>query len=56
MNDKIDIKAKFLDALRGLQVETKGIVANHNETLTDQGARQIWSALKLADLQVTQRE
>ena len=57
MNGKIDVaKTKFIETLRGLSVETEGIVSNHDEALTVQGAQQIWNALKLADLQVTARE
>jgi hypothetical protein len=46
------VKKRFEDALIGLQVETKGIVTNHNENLTAQGAIEVWNALKLADLKV----
>ena len=52
MNGTLSLKQKFMQVLTGLSVETKGLVTNHNETITDQGAQQIWNALKLADLKV----
>ena len=45
-------KMAFFDALEGRDVNTVGVVANHNETLTHAGVQQIWDLLKLADLKV----
>lgn len=58
MNGKSDdaIKQAFFDALIGLSVTTKGLVADHDESLTHAGVQQIWNALKLADLHVTKSE
>ena len=55
-NEEVDLKSKFFDTLVGLSVETKGIVANHDESLSTQGVQQIWNALKLADMQVVERK
>ncbi len=52
MNGVLTVKQKFMQVVAGLNVETKGLVTNHDETITDQGAQQIWNALKLADLKV----
>ena len=54
MNDKApdDAKQAFFATLEGLAVTTKGMVADHDETLTRAGVQQIWNALKLADLKV----
>ncbi len=53
MNGKVDMtKDKFFETLKGLSVETEGLVSTHDESLTKQGVQQIWNALKLADLQV----
>jgi len=46
------VKKAFFDALQ-IAVTVKGIVADHDETLTKQGIQQIWNALKLADIKVS---
>lgn len=38
--------AGILDALTGLQVETWGIVNNHDETLTREGAQAVYDRLR----------
>lgn len=38
--------AGILDALTGLQVETWGVVNNHDETLTREGAQAIFDRLR----------
>lgn len=56
MNDKTnpeDAKQAFFATLVGLAVTTKGMVTDHDETLTTAGVQQIWNALKLADLKIT---
>ena len=46
-------KKAFFDALVGHAVTTKGLVADHDESLTHAGVQQIWDALKLADVKIT---
>jgi hypothetical protein len=54
MNDTPDAAKKvFFDTLVGHAVTTKGLVADHDESLTHAGVQQIWDALKLADLHIT---
>lgn len=50
------VKKAFLDALEGRDINTKGIMTTHNETITRAGAQQIWDLLKLADLKVVKAE
>ena len=53
MNGIVDKnKEAFFAALEGRDVNVKGIVTSHDETLTHAGAQQIWDYLKLADLKV----
>jgi len=51
--DDAAAKKIFFDALDGHSVTTKGVVAEHDESLTRAGVQQIWDALKLADLKIT---
>ncbi len=53
MVDDPAIKKAFTDALKGLSVTVVGLVADHHEALTEQGVKEIWNALKLADIKVS---
>jgi hypothetical protein len=46
-------KKAFFDTLVGRSVTTKGVVVDHDESLTHAGVQQIWDYLKLADLKIT---
>ena len=47
------VKKKFDDALKGVSVNVKGILTDPDMTLTEAGIKQIWNALKLADVKVS---
>ncbi len=53
MADDPEVKKAFTEALKGVAVNVKGLVTDPDMTLTDAGIKQIWNALKLADVKVS---
>lgn len=53
MADDQAVKKAFSDALKGVTVNVKGILTDPDMTVTEAGIKQIWNALKLADVKVS---
>lgn len=53
MADDPAAKKAFTDALLGMAVTVKGIMTNPDMALTEAGVKQIWNALKIADIKVS---